>query len=135
MSKTAPCLTGFWNGQFTYPRILNPEHFTASLFEADGLLGGSITERASSGTAGGLRFLSSVHGKRDGFAVRFTKTYESGSRQHAVIYTGMLSGDGAEIEGRWHIPGSWSGKFLMIRNSGVSAESVTETEELIQARF
>jgi len=35
------------------------------------------------------------------------------------MYAGTLNGDRTEIEGIWTVPRSWSGRFLMIRQSQV----------------
>ena len=43
----------------------------------------------------------------------------------AVQYSGEVNQDGSEIEGRWTIPGVWSGKFLMIRAGGLHT-AITE---------
>ena len=58
-------------------------------------------------------------GSRQDRAVAFVKTYDGANpRYGTVAYEGTLSPDGTEIEGRWIVPGNWSGKFLMIRLSG-----------------
>ncbi|WP_130731826.1 hypothetical protein [Komagataeibacter xylinus] len=109
-------VTGQWEGQFSYPHALPPESFSASLFEAGAMLGGTVTERAPSAQA---CFIATVQGQRHGVTVRFTKTYDgSGNRQHPVLYTGLLNADGTEIEGEWRIAGSWSGAFRMSRGKG-----------------
>jgi hypothetical protein len=40
-----------------------------------------------------------------------------------------VSGDGMEIEGRWRIPGIWSGKFLMVRSRGKEESVVRKAFE------
>ena len=61
-----------------------------------------------------------------GSAVRFVKTYDGSKPNYTtVVYEGTVSADATEIEGRWRIPRSWSGKFLMIR----SGEQPAEAEE------
>jgi hypothetical protein len=58
-------------------------------------------------------------GSRQGSAVEFVKTYDGANPNYGVVrYEGRLSSDGTEIEGRWTLPGNWSGKFLMIRPTG-----------------
>jgi hypothetical protein len=54
----------------------------------------------------------------------FVKTYDGAGAPYdrAVSYDGTLSADATEIEGRWRIPGNWSGKFLMIRSGGRQEE-------------
>ncbi|GCE84331.1 hypothetical protein [Komagataeibacter diospyri] len=113
-------VTGQWDGQFSYPHTLTPEFFSASLFEAGSHVGGTVTERATSGANAGQCFIAMVRGERTSTQVRFTKMYEDGVRQHAVLYRGTLNADGSEIEGEWHIAGSWSGPFLMIRRAAGS---------------
>jgi hypothetical protein len=56
--------------------------------------------------------------------VTFTKQYEGPEEpHHAVEYEGSVSDDFMEIDGRWFIPDSWSGRFLMIRSGGRSVET------------
>src|SRR5262249_16640843 len=63
-------------------------------------------------------------GTRQHSTVTFVKTYDGANPQYGTVaYQGTLSPDGTEIEGRWTVPGNWSGKFLMIRSAG-QAEAV-----------
>lgn len=97
-------------------------HFTASLVETLGRIGGATEEPCprGGGPAGVLR--ATLAGRRDGSAVQFVKRYDGAVRGYAtVLYAGTLSGDGSEIEGSWTVPQSWSGTFLMIRTSGIDA--------------
>jgi hypothetical protein len=119
-------LTGIWQGQFSYPEKLPPEFFTATLLERPGLLGGSIQETHQHGKTAGKTFYASVHGRRVGNAVTFTKTYETPPRRHSVHYDGTLNEEGTEIEGSWTVPGSWSGRFLMIRTSGLAQDAAKQ---------
>jgi hypothetical protein len=107
-------ITGLWHGQFSYPRGLPPEFFTATLLDEPGWLSGATTE-----TLKGVTICASLLGRRDGHSVTFTKTYQGERRRHAVLYAGTLNGDRTEIEGIWTVPRSWSGRFLMIRQSRV----------------
>ncbi|MHC0614498.1 hypothetical protein [Komagataeibacter oboediens] len=130
MTETTLDVTGQWDGQFSYPHTLMPESFSASLFETGGHVGGTVTERATSGASAGACFIATVQGERNGLHVRFTKTYEDHVHIHAVLYAGTLSADGCEIEGEWRIAGSWSGPFLMIRRAAggtVAEHRVAET--------
>ena len=129
MSEKTLDVTGQWDGQFSYPHTLTPESFSASLFETDGRVGGTVTERATSGVSAGDCFIATVRGARSGLRVRFTKTYEDGVRAHAVLYTGTLNADGSEIEGEWRIAGSWSGPFLMIRRAAGSTAAQDRVAE------
>ena len=64
--------------------------------------------------------------RHDG-AVAFMKTYDGANPHYrTVAYEGTLSRDGTEIEGRWIVPGNWSGKFLMVRSAG-KAETVSRS--------
>jgi hypothetical protein len=113
-------LTGLWQGQFSYPIAMQPEFFTANLLETPDLLGGSIQETIRHGKNAGRLFYASVHGRRDGRAVQFIKQYETPPRRHQVRYEGVVNADATEIEGSWTIPASWSGRFLMIRATGLA---------------
>ncbi len=113
-------LTGFWHGQYSYPIATRaPVPFTANLVEADGAVGGSITERADVGKGKSRKLYATIYGRRSGIAVSFMKTYEARSGPYtSVAYQGALSEDGLEIDGDW-IASGWSGRFLMIRTSGL----------------
>ena len=112
-------LSGDWTGQYTYPDDGSAAFFTARLFEKSGRFNGSIEEVDT--FAGQLR--ASVDGRRSGSTVRFTKFYDLGSEEFdTVVYEGVLSEDGSEVEGRWTVPNSWSGRFLMVRASEQGAK-------------
>ncbi len=124
-------LSGLWQGQFTYPRGLAPEFFTATLLDAPDFLSGSIQETPKNGRHKGRTFYATVLGKRDGTQVIFVKTYEGPERHHEVHYNGTVSADGLEISGDWHIPGSWAGKFLMIRQNGLVQKATKKVAEKV----
>jgi len=110
-------LTGVWNGRYSYPSILPPVSFVATLIETKTRLSGSTHEaNAGVGAAGAIAF-AILDGARSGSRVTFTKTYENvpADANHAVHYVGTISTDGTEISGHWNIPGHWSGNFVMIR--------------------
>ena len=115
-------LTGIWQGLYSYPRALEPVSFVATLIETASWLSGS-THEAHRKT--GATILATLLGTRADDTVDFVKTYEptSSGYKKGVHYEGTLSADGTEIEGRWIIPGNWSGRFLMIRGAR-EAESV-----------
>jgi len=115
-------LTGLWHGQYSYPIATRaPVPFTANLIDAEGTLGGSITERAIVGKAGSRNLYATISGRRSGSAVSFMKMYEVHSGPYtSVAYHGALSEDGLEIDGEW-IASGWSGRFLMIRASGLKS--------------
>jgi hypothetical protein len=119
-------LTGLWRGQYAYPRGYAPVFFTAELVETAGALTGATSEpdQIFGGTAS-----ASIRGDRRGTLVTFLKIYDRPSFRrrvrNEVAYEGTLSADATEIEGRWTISRMWSGKFLMIRSTGIE-ESVTK---------
>ncbi len=115
-------LTGLWHGQYSYPSATHaPVPFTANLIEAEGAIGGSITERAVVGKAVSRTLYATIAGRRSGGAVSFMKQYEAQCGPYtSVAYYGALSGDGLEIDGEW-IASGWSGRFLMIRASGLKS--------------
>jgi len=61
-------ITGLWHGQFSYPRALPPEFFTATLQDEPGWLTGCTTE-----TYRGRPLCARLLGRRDGQSVAFTK--------------------------------------------------------------
>jgi hypothetical protein len=124
-------LTGLWHGQFSYPVAMAPEFFNANLIETSDFIGGSIQETVQNGRQKGRIFHASVSGQRTGNQVKFTKRYETPPRVHSVYYEGMLNADATEIEGTWTVPNSWSGKFLMIRSSGISQKATKRVAEKV----
>ena len=111
-----PSLTGMWRGLFSYPRLLEPNPFVAILLQSGAGLSGTTHEPCQIGPGLGGVLYATLAGTRDGAAVSFVKTYDGrGGWTHAVNYKGRLNADGNEIEGRWHVPGVWSGRFLMLR--------------------
>jgi hypothetical protein len=116
-------LTGVWHGLYTYPQQRSVS-FVATLIETERWLSGSTHEPCVYGERPGATLLATVAGSRSGSAVTFVKTYDrnAGESFGIVNYEGTLSGDATEIEGRWSIPGVWSGKFLMIRSGGKAAK-------------
>ncbi len=62
----------------------------------------------------------------------FTKTYDgSNGWTHSDSYVGRLSSDACEIEGRWTIGRKSEGRFLMIRNAGVTESVVRQAFETV----
>jgi hypothetical protein len=118
-------LTGIWHGLYSYPVGRAPVSFVATLIEAGHTVSGTTHEPCGMGGGPNETLFATLLGRRDGSAVSFVKTYD-GSNPHYknVAYEGTLSADGTEIEGRWIVPGSWSGKFLMVRPAG-KQEAVT----------
>jgi hypothetical protein len=93
--------------------------FVATLIEAGSTVSGSTHETCDMGGLPNETLYATLLGRRQDTAVVFLKTYDGGNPHYGrVSYEGTLSADGTEIEGRWIVPGSWSGKFLMIRSTG-----------------
>ena len=129
-AKAGQSLTGVWDGRYFYPRSLPPMSFVATLIETATMLAGTTHEPA--GMA--VRY-ATLQGRRAGSSVAFVKTYddtgETGERPHPIDYRGVLNGDATEIEGVWHIPGHWSGRFLMIRSPGKTIAASREIAEQV----
>jgi hypothetical protein len=126
-------LTGVWHGLYSYPAHLEPVYFVATLIDAGSSLHGMTHEAVVGQTGAPLELHATIRGERAGQAVTFTKSYEGGgdSFTSPVRYDGGLNADATEIEGRWFIPGDWSGRFLMIRSSGASEEVVRKVYEKV----
>jgi hypothetical protein len=122
-------LSGTWHGFYNYPIPQEPVPFTATLIETSGDLTGSTEEVGNVGDARGLTITATLQGRRTGFSITWLKIYD-GEFQHydAVRYAGAISEDGLEIEGRWTVPGHWSGTFLMIRAGGIPQEVEAEID-------
>ena len=114
-------LTGAWSGLYSYPRGPEPTPFNATLTENGGWLSGATEEITR-----GRSLTATLQGRRTGHSVTFLKMYDNPPPGYdAVQYSGDVNQDGSEIEGRWTIPGAWSGKFLIIRAGGLGI-AVTE---------
>src|SRR5262249_28470492 len=88
----------------------------ATLIESGSTLTGSTHEPCVGGDCPAGTLFASLMGSRAGSAGTFRKTYDdAGPRFSTVNYAGSLNTEATEIEGRWIIPGVWSGKFMMIR--------------------
>ena len=115
MQAQAQDLTGVWNGLYSYPDGRSVT-FVATLIESGSTLSGSTHEPCVGGDCPAGTLFASLMGGRQGNAVSFRKTYAAASPRFGTVnYEGRLNAEATEIEGRWTIPGVWSGKFLMIR--------------------
>jgi hypothetical protein len=115
MQARAHDLTGVWNGLYSYADGRSVA-FVATLIESGSALTGSTHEPCVGRDCPSGTLFASLAGSHAGSAVTFRKTYEAaGPRFGTVNYEGRLNADATEIEGRWLIPGVWSGKFMMIR--------------------
>jgi hypothetical protein len=132
VSKTRDDLSGAWQGLFHYPHSQPPTAFRADLTDAAGWLKGATSEEGAVGPAAGRTITATLSGRRTDGKVTFLKTYDVEDFAYDVVaYEGVVSEDGLEIEGVWRVPGSWSGRFLMIRAEG--AEASAEAEASVRA--
>jgi hypothetical protein len=123
----AQTLTGVWNGIYSYPIAHAPVSFVATLIDSGGTVSGTTHEPCAIGGRAGDILYATLLGSRQDSAIAFVKTYDGANpRYRTVAYEGTLSRDGTEIEGRWIVPGNWSGKFLMIRPAG-KTEAIART--------
>lgn len=114
-------LGGRWSGFYSYPDDAMPAvQFEAELRDSAGSITGTTAEVDP---FDGATLQAVLDGRRTGSSVRFMKMYDRADEYYdSVRYEGEISADGAEIGGRWYVPGGWSGTFLMVRASGAEAE-------------
>ena len=130
MDTQAQDLTGVWNGLYSYPDGRSVT-FVATLIDSGSTLSGSTHEPCVGGDCPAATLFATLMGSRAGSAVTFRKTYEAASLRYGTVnYEGRLNADATEIEGRWTIPGVWSGRFLMIRPQ----RTATHAEEGVPIR-
>ena len=117
--SNAQNLTGVWHGLYSYPIARAPVSFVATLIETGSAVTGTSHEPCAFGGSPNEVLYATLLGSRQDSAVAFVKTYDGANPHYrTVTYEGTLSRDGTEIEGRWIVPGNWSGKFLMVRSAG-----------------
>jgi len=125
-------LTGRWSGMFSYPALLPPNSFEATLRDSGGLISGITTEADDDPFGSGATLHAVIEGRREGNSVTFSKSYDDlGRAPFAILYRGTVHPDGDEIEGRWEIPGIWAGTFLMVRHAGVSEAAERRVSEQV----
>lgn len=132
MTDTTLDLTGRWTGVYFYPHDhaenandnLPATPFTAELSDIDGHVTGSTVEPDMMGPKGAPPIPATLKGNHHGGQLVFTK-FPRGGRTHTIDYEGAISEDGNTIEGRWVIPGDWSGTFRMSRRD-VAATQQTD---------
>ncbi|MGY4572374.1 hypothetical protein [Bradyrhizobium sp. USDA 3256] len=122
-------LTGVWDGSYVQPSGMVT--FLATLIDAGGALGGSVTEPCVMPGCPISTHNASLAGHRSGSAVSFVKRYEPpGYGYDTVHYEGAVNADATEIDGRWSIRGTaFSGNFLMVRSTG-PAQAVTAEDQI-----
>jgi hypothetical protein len=117
-------LTGRWAGIFNYPDLSPPNSFDAELRDTGGLLSGLTTEQDDNPSRRAGTLHAVLEGRHHDNVVWFTKQYDDFEiMPNLVIYSGTVHPGGDEIEGRWEIPGIWSGTFLMVRSVKEQAEA------------
>jgi hypothetical protein len=117
-------LSGDWVGVYSYPGDAPPVSFTASLSETAGWIAGVVEEQSAEGLGPPRRLGASIQGRRNGASTTWLKLYDDLAHGYdAVRYEGSVTPDGEEISGRWSIFSSWSGTFLMVRQSRASVAS------------
>jgi hypothetical protein len=135
MSQGRDDLTGDWSGFYSYPDGGPPNAFEAKLNESSGCVTGTTTELADMGELFGQPLHAVIDGHRAEKSVSFLKMYDCADEGYDVVrYEGTLDAEGNEIEGRWTVPGIWSGTFLMVRHGGANEELEEEIGERIDAR-
>lgn len=114
--ESAPSdLSGDWHGIYNYPDGSPSVEFEAVIRDTAGTLVGTIRE-IDEFIDDGILLEATIDGAREGRQVRFTKFYDAGHEDFdLVLYQGEVSDDGCEIAGAWHVPGDWSGSFIMVR--------------------
>jgi hypothetical protein len=132
MTTKKDVLTGVWHGLYSYQAFLEPVYFVATLISSGQSFSGMTHEAAIGRMGTPLTLFAGLDGAIAGSSVTFLKTYDgSGGWSHTVNYDGTLSGDRTEIDGTWTVAGSWSGRFLMIRSSGMSEEVIRRAYEKV----
>jgi hypothetical protein len=133
VAPRADSLTGVWHGIYTYPRNQASVSFVATLIESGAAVSGTTHEAGAFGAGPSETLYATLAGSRHDARVSFIKTYECANPLYgSVAYEGTLSSDRTEIEGRWHIPGVWSGKFLMVRSAGKAEEVTRKVHERVR---
>ena len=126
-------LTGEWSGIYSYPRWLPPNTFEASIRDAGGVISGVIRQPGEIIEAPGIVQHSVIEGNRSGGLVRWVKIYDDLDRA-TPHYAGRILAGGDEIEGEWHIPGDWSGTFMMMRRRSDEAQAERKVDAGIEVR-
>ncbi|HEX8240610.1 MAG TPA: hypothetical protein VF574_12795 [Allosphingosinicella sp.] len=128
MSGKGLNLSGRWNGFYNYPGGPQPCPFTAELRDDGGLIAGETSEPGDNVGCPEATLQATLEGRREGASVAFTKVYDLLEiADYPIHYEGTATAEGDEIQGRWNIPGEWSGPFLMVReSSGAEAAGMAE---------
>ncbi len=127
-------LSGSWSGAYRYPGDAVPETvFNVQIEEVGGGFTGAMQEPSL--LRPNLEPVASaeIEGVRSGGEVSFAKFYDgSGGMAHVVHYQGTADAALTRIDGRWNIPGDWSGTFFMTRDdAGAEAQAEERAKETI----
>lgn len=125
-------VTGVWDGIFSYPRAMPPNHFVAELREEQGRIVGETREPSDSPQDETSELDAFIEGTRSGTDIVFTKFYDSKRRLQPIAYHGTLRADGTEISGRWTVRNDWSGTFLMMRRANQAAAETRAIAETVR---
>ena len=113
--KAQSDLTGLWRGRYYYPSSndgVTSVEFDMDLTFSQGRITGFVTEPNTFGNKTSAKLYATFDGTVSGNRVEWKKTYDgTGGVDHSVIYRGTLNRKTRRIEGRWNIPGNWSGDF------------------------
>ena len=126
-------LTGVWSGAYWYGAAGMPVPFTAHIIEEGGSLSGTTLEPATFGSPGLGELSADIRGARGALSVRFTKVYHAapGVHREPIAYGGTVDDKLTTIEGDWHLPSGFSGRFMLQRASrGVTASEAQREVEL-----
>lgn len=126
-------LTGEWSGIYNYPAHYPPNAFEASIRDTGGIITGVTRQPREIVEPAGNHQHAVIEGSRQGSMVRWVKLYDDLSRA-TPHYQGRIQPGGDEIEGEWHIPGNWSGTFMMMRRRKDEAGEVRKVAEEIEIR-
>jgi hypothetical protein len=127
MTKRRSSLTGSWSGAYRYPGAAGHETvFNAQIEEVGGAFAGTTQEPNEFADPMLSVLTADIEGVRADRSVTFTKFYHHSGIGHAVRYEGTADDALMRIEGRWTVPGSWSGTFFMVRDDDGEAVEVEE---------
>jgi len=125
-------LSGEWSGLYSYPARYPPNSFEATIRDAGGIITGEIRQPGEFFEQTRVQH-AVIEGRREGSLVRWVKIYDD-LRRATPHYEGTVHAEGDEIEGTWHIPGDWSGTFMMIRRRKESAAETRKVGETVGGR-
>ncbi|MGE0179938.1 MAG: hypothetical protein AB7O91_08990 [Sphingomonas sp.] len=123
-------LSGRWTGIYSYSSRFPPNTFEATIRDAGGSISGVIVQPREFFEAGDGMQHAVIDGSKDGTTIRFVKIYDDLDRP-TPHYEGTIQPGGDEVEGRWTIPGDWSGSFMMIRAAGAEERAVRKEAEKV----